>query len=206
MSFEVDVSRRLGERALKFNFQAGSGLTVLFGPSGSGKTSILNMVAGLLTPDRGRIAVTGSTLFDSAAKIDVAPDRRAIGYVFQDERLFPHMRVRNNLLYGLKLVPASRRWMAYDEAVEFLGIGHLADRWPGSLSGGEKQRVAVGRALLAGARVLLMDEPMASLDQPRREEIMQVIERVRDTLKLPILYVTHDRDEARRLGSQTIAL
>ncbi len=206
MSFEVEVERRLGDRNLAFRFTAGGGLTVLFGPSGSGKTSVLNMVAGLLRPDRGRIAVNGHLLFDGDANVDIEPDQRGVGYVFQEGRLFPHKRVRDNLLYGHRLASSQRRWMSYDEAVEFLGLGELVERWPTSLSGGEAQRVAVGRALLAGARVLLMDEPLASLDQPRREEIMTVIERVRDELGLPILYVTHDRAEAERLGTRIVDL
>lgn len=206
MSFEVEVTRQLGEVQLHRSFAAGDGLSVLFGPSGSGKTSVLNMIAGLLKPDIGRITVNGRALFDDAAKIDVPPNERGLGYVFQDARLFPHMKVLPNLLYGHKLVADHDRWMTIDEAVAFLGIGHLLDRWPRSLSGGEIRRIAIGRAMLAGARTLLMDEPLTSLDQARREEIMLVIERIRDELKLPILYVTHERAEAERLATQIIAM
>jgi molybdate transport system ATP-binding protein len=206
MSFDVDLSKRLGDRQLRRRFEVGGGLTVLFGPSGSGKSSILNMVAGLLRPDWGVIRVKGAMLFDSAAGIDLPPEKRGIGYVFQDARLFPHRRVRANLLYGHRLAPAERRWMSLEEAVGFLGIGHLLDRWPRSLSGGEAQRVAIGRALLAGAQALLMDEPLASVDQARREEILRVIERIRDELKVPILYVTHDRGEAERLANEMVVL
>jgi molybdate transport system ATP-binding protein len=159
-----------------------------------------------MTPDEGRIAVDGQMLFDSASGINLPPEQRRIGYVFQDARLFPHKRVRANLLYGHELVPADQRWMGLDEAVSFLGIGHLLDRWPSTLSGGEAQRVAIGRALLSGPRFLLMDEPLASLDAKRRDEIMTVIERIRDEMALPILYVSHDRSEVERLATTTVLL
>ena len=201
MAFEIAVSRRLGEHTISADLAAGHGLTALFGPSGAGKTSILNMVAGLLRPDAGRIAVGGTVLFDSAAGVDLPARQRRAGYVFQDGRLFPHRRVRENLLYGWKLARPEDRWMELDEATRFLGIDHLLNRWPRTLSGGEAQRVAIGRALLSGPRFLLMDEPLASLDRARREEIMQVIERLRDELKLPILYVSHDRAEVERLAT-----
>ena len=204
MSFDIDVERRLGERSIGVRFTAGAGLTALFGPSGAGKTSILGMVAGLLRPDRGHIRIGDRVLFGDG--IDLPPEARRIGYVFQDGRLFPHRRVRANLLYGHNLADPEDRWMALDEAVDFLGIGHLLDRWPHSLSGGEAQRVAIGRALLRAPQCLLMDEPLSSLDAARREDIMTVIERVRDTLKLPILYVSHDRAEVDRLATAVIAL
>ena len=202
MSFELDLMIERGDLRLSAAFQARLGLTALFGPSGAGKTSILNAVAGLLRPVRGRIAVDDTVLFDSSRSIDVPPERRACGYVFQDARLFPHRTVRENLLFGWRLAPAERRWMALDDAVAFLGIGHLLARMPRTLSGGEAQRVAIGRALLAGPRFLLMDEPLSSLDSARREEIMAVIERIRDELRLPILYVSHDRGEVDRLAGQ----
>lgn len=206
MSFEIDVSRRLGSTDVALSLSSEGGLVALFGPSGAGKTSILNMVAGLLKPDSGRIAVGGQRLFDSGNGIDLPPHRRRAGYVFQDGRLFPHQRVRSNLRYGERLAAPERRWIAYDEVVQFLGIAHLLDRWPRSLSGGEAQRVAIGRALLSAPRFLLMDEPLSSLDGPRREEIMQVIERVRDELRLPILYVSHDRAEVERLATRIVSL
>jgi molybdate transport system ATP-binding protein len=206
MSFEVRVERRLGERIIRADFAAPGGLTALFGPSGAGKTSVLNMVAGLLRPDAGRVAVGGEVLFDSKSGIDIAVRHRRAGYVFQDGRLFPHRRVRDNLLYGWNLAEPEARWMKLDQATDFLGIGHLLERWPRTLSGGEAQRVAIGRALLSAPRFLLMDEPLSSLDAARREEIMLVIERLRDELKLPILYVTHDRAEVERLASQVIDL
>jgi molybdate transport system ATP-binding protein len=204
MSFEVDVSRQLGDVRISARFEAGDGITALFGPSGAGKTTILNMVAGLIRPDEGRIAVNGHVLFDSAQGIDLPPERRRLGYVFQDGRLFPHRRVRGNLLYGYNLAPTEARWMILDDAAGFLGIGHLLDRWPRSLSGGEAQRVAIGRALLSGPRFLLMDEPLSSLDAARRDGIMTVIERIRSELKLPILYVSHDPAEIERLATTVI--
>jgi molybdate transport system ATP-binding protein len=204
MSFDVDVSRQLGDVRISARFEAGDGITALFGPSGAGKTTILNMVAGLIRPDEGRIAVNGHVLFDSAQGIDLPPERRRLGYVFQDGRLFPHRRVRGNLLYGYHLAPPDARWMSLDDAAGFLGIGHLLDRWPRSLSGGEAQRVAIGRALLSGPQFLLMDEPLSSLDAARRDGIMTVIERIRSELGLPILYVSHDPAEIERLATTVI--
>jgi molybdate transport system ATP-binding protein len=204
MSFDVDVTIRRGERLIQAAFQADAGLTALFGPSGAGKTSVLDALAGLVRPERGRLIVAGELLFDQASGIDLAPELRACGYVFQDSRLFPHRSVSQNLLYGWQLAPEARRWMEPADAIEFLGIGHLLDRRPRTLSGGEAQRVAIGRALLSGPRFLLMDEPLASLDAARREEIMRVIERVRDELRLPILYVSHDRREVERLADRVV--
>ena len=204
VAIDIDVSRRLGDRVIAARFTAGPGLTALFGASGAGKTSILNMVAGLLRPDRGHIRIGDRTLFDGAT--DLPPEARRVGYVFQDGRLFPHRRVRANLIYGLDLAPPANRWMTLDEAARFLGIDHLLGRWPQSLSGGEAQRVAIGRALLAGPEILLMDEPLSSLDAARRGDIMTVIERIRDELKLPILYVSHDRAEVDRLATQIVEI
>lgn len=204
MAIDIDVTKRLGDRTIASRFAAGPGLTALFGPSGAGKTSILNMVAGLLTPDRGHIRIGDRTLFDGAT--DLPPEARRVGYVFQDGRLFPHRRVRANLTYGHDLADPANRWMSLEEAVQFLGIGDLLGRWPQSLSGGEAQRVAIGRALLAGPEILLMDEPLSSLDTARRGDIMTVIERIRDELKLPILYVSHDRAEVDRLATSVVAI
>lgn len=206
MSFDIDISARLGSFDLAAQFSTGPGLTALFGTSGIGKTSILDMVAGIARPDRGHIVVADRVLFDSAAGIDVPPEARHAGYVFQDGRLFVHRRVRANLLYGWKRAAPTDRWIGFDEVVELLGIGHLLDRWPATLSGGEAQRVAIGRALLSGARFLLMDEPLASLDGPRKREIIEVIVRLRDELKLPILYVSHDEAEVAALATQRIDL
>lgn len=205
MSFEIAISIARGA-GIRAEFTAPTGLTALFGPSGAGKTSILDAVAGLVRPEKGRIAIGGEVLFDSAAGIDRKPEQRACGYVFQDNRLFPHRRVRDNLLYGWRLAPPERRWMTLDEAVDFLGIAPLLHRMPATLSGGEAQRVAIGRALLSGPRFLLMDEPLSSLDLARREEIMTVIERIRSELRLPILYVSHDRAEVERLADAIIEI
>jgi molybdate transport system ATP-binding protein len=206
MSFEIDVKRVLGDARIAFSVNSGEGVTALFGPSGAGKTSVLNMVAGLLRPDEGRIVVEDEVLFDSASGVDLPPEHRRAGYVFQDGRLFPHKCVRDNLLYGWRIADEARRWMTLEHAVDFLGISHLLDRWPRTLSGGEAQRVAIGRALLSGPRFLLMDEPLSSLDASRRDEILSVIERIRDELGLPILYVSHDRAEVARLASRIIEL
>lgn len=200
MSFEISVARRVGDREIGLTMSAGEGATVLVGRSGVGKTSVLNMVAGLLTPDRGRIIVGGEPLFDAAAGIDVPARRRRAGYVFQEPRLFPHRRVRANLLYGA--APGTD----IDATVAMLGIGALLDRWPRTLSGGEARRVAIGRALLSDPRFLLLDEPLSSLDRPRRDEVMRAIERIRDEARLPILMVTHDPDEAARLGTGVVEM
>ncbi|WP_287459158.1 ATP-binding cassette domain-containing protein [Sphingomonas sp.] len=202
MAIDIAVERRFGASVIGAQFTAEAGLTALFGPSGVGKTSLLNMVAGLLRPDRGHIRIGGRTLFDGAT--DLPPEARRVGYVFQDGRLFPHRRVKANLLYGWRLADPANRWMTLDEAADFLGIGHLLGRWPQSLSGGEAQRVAIGRALLAAPQILLMDEPLSSLDAARRGDIMTVIERIRDELKVPILYVSHDRAEVDRLATQIV--
>jgi molybdate transport system ATP-binding protein len=200
MSFEVDVRKTLGEAEIALCFESGPGLTALFGPSGSGKSSILNMIAGLLRPDAGRIIVGGETLFGGG--VDLPPDQRHCGYVFQDARLFPHLRVLANLRYGRR----GTSFIAFDEVVALLGLERLLSRWPATLSGGETQRVALGRALLSNPRFLLMDEPLASLDSARAGEIMGMIERVRDDLKLPILYVSHNRAEVDRLATQVVPI
>lgn len=206
MSFDISVSRRLGGRTIGAAFSTGDGLTALFGPSGAGKTSVLNMVAGLLRPDTGHVRVGGETLFDAAARIAVPSHRRRAGYVFQDARLFPHLTVRANLLYGHRLAAPADRWMMPEEAIAFLDLATLLDRRPATLSGGEARRVAIGRALLSDPRFLLMDEPLSSLDEARREEIVRVIERIRDELALPILYVTHESAEVRRLANHVVPI
>jgi len=201
MSFEVDVAKRLSEAEIAVSFASDAGVTALFGPSGSGKSSILNMIAGLLTPDRGTIAVGGQILFGEG--VNLPPEARHAGYVFQDGRLFPHLKVRANLLYG---AGQGETAVTLKEVVDLLGLGALLDRWPRTLSGGEAQRVAIGRALLSNPRFLLLDEPLASLDRARADEIMTMIERVRDALKLPILYVSHNRAEVDRLAGQVVAI
>jgi len=204
MSFDIDVRRRLGERDIAVRIATDARLVAVVGPSGAGKTSLLNMVAGLLRPDAGYVRVGGETLFEGG--VDVPPERRRIGYVFQDSRLFPHRRVRWNLLYGHRLIPLAQRWMTPEEAIDLLGIGQLLDRWPRTLSGGEAQRVAIGRALLSGPRALLLDEPLGALDPARRDGILTVIEQIRDTLALPMLYVSHDRSEVDRLAGHVVEM
>jgi len=200
----VDVRRQLGRFALAASFEARDArLTALFGRSGCGKSSILAAIAGLLRPDAGRIAVGDETLFDSSRGIDVPAERRRIGFVFQDDRLFPHLSVRDNLRYGLKRAGAEAR-IGFDDVVRLLGLAQLLDRRPVRLSGGEKQRVAIGRALLSQPRLLLMDEPLASLDAPRKQEILYYIERLRDELVLPIVYVSHEIEEIVRLADTMV--
>jgi molybdate transport system ATP-binding protein len=207
MTLDIDINHRQGTFALTANFSAGGGLTALLGRSGSGKTTLINVIAGLIRPDQGRVAIAGDVVFDSAQRIFVAPHKRRLGYVFQDARLFPHLSVRRNLIYG--------RWFAgldaadakaVDAIADLLGITHLLDRWPTRLSGGERQRVAIGRALLAEPRCLLMDEPLASLDDQRKQEILPYLERLRDERGIPILYVSHSVPEVARLATTIILL
>lgn len=204
MSFDIAIEVPRGDRTISVQIAPATGITALFGPSGVGKTTVLDAVAGLVRPASGHVRIAGATLFD--ASTNLPPEQRGCGYVFQDGRLFPHKSVRDNLLYGLRLAPPSRRFMDLAEATRFLGIADLLDRAPRTLSGGEAQRVAIGRALLSGPRALLMDEPLSSLDADRRDGIMRVIERIRDDLSLPILYVSHDRAEVDRLAAQVVEL
>jgi molybdate transport system ATP-binding protein len=197
---EVAVQARLGDFRLDATFQGAGGVTVLFGPSGAGKSGVLAAVAGALRPESGRIALGGEVLFDSAKAIDLPMERRRIGWVFQDARLFPHLTVEGNLRFGLKRAPPGP--IRFDEVVEVLGVGQLLHRRPRDLSGGERQRVGLGRALLSQPRLLLMDEPLASLDAPRRAEILPFLERVKTGFGVPILYVTHSLAEAVRLGDR----
>ena len=206
MSLSVDIRHRLGAFSLDAAFETGGRLTALFGPSGSGKTSLVNLIGGLLRPDEGRIVAGGRVLVDTGAGVFVPKHKRRIGYVFQDARLFPHMTVGQNLRYGRFFTPTPERYGDMDRVVDLLGIGHLLDRKPGSLSGGEKQRVAIGRALRARPRLILMDEPLASLDEHRKAEIMPYIERLRDETKLPIVYVSHSVAEVARLAIDMVVL
>lgn len=203
---DVDVRHRLGDFELEARFTASSGLTALFGRSGSGKTTLINILAGLERPRAGRIVVGDRVLFDSAAGIDLPPERRRLGYVFQEGRLFPHLSVRANLRYGARFAPAGDRHQSLDAVIWLLDLGPLLDRRPGTLSGGEKQRVAIGRALLASPRLLLMDEPLASLDAQRRGDILPYIESLRDDLGLPIVYVSHAVEEVVRLADTMVLL
>jgi molybdate transport system ATP-binding protein len=202
----IDVEKRLGEFSLKIKFETAPGVTALFGPSGAGKTTIVNMIAGLVTPDRGRIALDELVLFDSSARVNVPPHRRHIGYVFQEGRLFPHLSVRANLAYGRFM-----NGIAHDQAearhiIDLLDIGHLLARRPGNLSGGERQRVAMGRALMMRPRLLVLDEPLASLDRARKLEILPYLVRLRDDAKIPMIYVSHQAGEIVRLASQVVRI
>jgi molybdate transport system ATP-binding protein len=203
----VELKKRRGEFALEVAIStAGPGLIALYGPSGCGKSTIVNLIAGLLRPEEGLVRLGGVTLFDSARGIDVPAERRRIGYVFQDSRLFPHLDVRANLRYGERRSPAGEPQIPFDEAVELLGIGSLLARRPRQLSGGERQRVAIGRALLCRPRLLLLDEPLASLDLARREELLPYLERLRDRLSIPMIYVSHQFEEVLRLAAHVVLL
>ncbi|MGV6804089.1 MAG: molybdenum ABC transporter ATP-binding protein [Ruegeria sp.] len=206
MSLYVQISHSLPGIELDIRFDAPPGVTVLFGRSGSGKTTIVDAVAGLLRPQKGRVAVDDWVLFDVGQGVWLPPHRRRLGYIFQEGRLFPHLTVRQNLAYGRWFAPRDARREDPDHVVEMLGIGHLLDRRPARLSGGEKQRVAIGRALLASPRLILADEPLAALDEARKAEILPYFERLRDEVSVPILYVTHSAAEVARLATSVVAL
>lgn len=203
---EVAVEKQLGPFQLHVRFVAPSaGIIALYGPSGSGKTTVINAIAGLVTPDAGRIVIDGERLYSSDEGVDQPSRRRRVGYVFQEARLFPHFSVRGNLCYGLRRNPGDRV-LNLDTVVGLLGLERLLERRPGGLSGGEKQRVAIGRALLSGPRILLMDEPLASLDEERKAEILPFIERLHDELNIPIVYVSHDMEENVRLADTLVLI
>lgn len=203
---QVNVALKLGAFNLDVAFENGAGITALFGRSGSGKSMTINLIAGLARPDRGTIVLDGRTLVDTKASIFVPAYRRRVGLVFQDAQLFPHFTVMQNLLFGRWFAPRTARTVLFASLIETLGIGHLLKRKPARLSGGEKQRVAIGRALLASPEILLMDEPLASLDIERKLEILPLIESLRDDLHIPIVYVSHSIDEVARLASRVIVL
>jgi molybdate transport system ATP-binding protein len=202
----VAVTHRLGDFTLDAAFESEGGLTALFGRSGAGKTSLINAIAGLYRPDKGRIAIDDAVLADTTNGTFVPAHKRRIGYVFQEDRLFPHLNVRQNLLYGRWFAPKTASGGDFDHIVDLLGIGQLLTRRPANLSGGEKQRVAIGRALLACPRLLVMDEPLASLDEGRRAEIFPYIERLRDEMRVPIVYVSHSIAEVARLATTLVVL
>jgi molybdate transport system ATP-binding protein len=202
----VDVVKKLGEFSLEASFESEGRVTGLFGASGAGKTSLVNMIAGLTTPDRGTIAIDGEIVDDTAKGVHVSTWRRRIGYVFQDARLFPHLDVRQNLDYGRRMNGLPDDVEQKKRVTDLLDIGHLLDRRPGKLSGGERQRVALGRALLSRPRLLLLDEPLGSLDEGRKLEILPYLLRLRDEANVPMVYVSHDAAELRQLATQIVML
>jgi molybdate transport system ATP-binding protein len=203
---EVDVTHRLGAFTLDAQFAAEGRFIALFGHSGSGKTTLINVIAGLIRPERGRVSVDGTVLTDTARQIFLPPHRRKLGTVFQEGRLFPHLSVRQNLLYGAWFARAAERHESLSRVASLLGIEPLLSRYPNRLSGGEKQRVAIGRALLASPALLLMDEPLASLDEPRKQEIIPYLEKLRDEARIPIIYVSHSVAEVSRLADTLVIL
>ncbi len=204
---EADLQLSCGDFTLTARFTApGRGVTALFGASGAGKTLLLRCVAGLQPGVRGHLNITGECWQDSARGYFLAPHRRPVGYVFQEASLFPHLSVRGNLEYGLRRIPVGARSVLPDQAIELLGIGALLTRRPAHLSGGERQRVAIARALLTSPRLLLMDEPLAALDQASKAEILPYFERLHATLSIPVLYVTHAVDEVARLADYLLLL
>jgi molybdate transport system ATP-binding protein len=202
----VDIAKKLGEFALEASFTSEGRVTGLFGASGAGKTSLINIIAGLLKPDRGVVTLDGETLDDTAAGVHVAPHRRRIGYVFQDARLFPHLDVRQNLDYGRRMNGLAEDPAQRQRVVDLLDIGALLKRRPGQLSGGERQRLAFGRALLSKPRLLLLDEPLGALDEGRKLEILPYLARLRDEAGIPMVYVSHDAAELRQLATQIVML
>lgn len=202
----VQLHKRRDAFNLELEFTTESGVTALFGRSGCGKSTAINLIAGLLQPDAGLIQLGDEILVDTRKRIFVPAEQRHVGYVFQDARLFPHYSVRGNLDYGLSRARQRPQRIHFDAVVELLGLSHLLERRPQQLSGGEKQRVALGRALLAQPRLLLLDEPLASLDLIRRAEVLPYLERVRDQLKIPMIYVSHQFEEVLQLATQVVLM
>jgi molybdate transport system ATP-binding protein len=203
---EADVTHRLGSFTLDVRFAAEGRVIALFGHSGSGKTTLINIIAGLIRPDRGRVSINGTILTDTSRNIFLPPHRRKLGTVFQEGRLFPHLSVRQNLLYGAWFTRSAQRQQSLSRVASLLGIEALLNRYPNRLSGGEKQRAAIGRALLASPALLLMDEPLASLDEPRKQEIIPYLEKLRDEARIPIIYVSHSVAEISRLADTLVIL
>jgi molybdate transport system ATP-binding protein len=203
---EVEIRHRVGDFLLDASFRATASVVALFGRSGSGKTTLVNALAGISHPDHGRIVVDDVVLFDRERGINIPPERRRVGYVFQDGLLFPHLSVRKNLYYGYRLVAPPERYVDPARVIELLGLEALLERAPSQLSGGEKQRVAIARALLASPRLLLMDEPLASLDAQRKDEILHYVARLRDEIKIPIVYVSHAVEEVVTLADVVVLL
>lgn len=203
---DVDVSCTLGAFQLSAQFQSAGRVTSLFGRSGSGKSTLVNIIAGLIQPDRGRVSADNVLLFDHESGIDLPARKRRVGYVFQEGSLLPHLSVRKNLNFGLFFTKVNERYIEFDQIVDLLDLNRLLDRRPGMLSGGERKRVAIGRALLASPRLLLMDEPLAQLDSARKSEILFYIEKLRDELHIPIVYVSHSLEEVARLADTIVIM
>lgn len=206
MTLEVEAKTRLGTFSLDAGFATEGGVTAIFGRSGSGKTTLINVIAGLVRPEHGRVVLDGEVLLDTGRGTDMPACRRRIGYVFQDGRLFPHLTVRQNLLYGRWFAAEEPGRESFDTIVDMLALGPLLKRGTAKLSGGEKQRVAIGRALLASPRLLLMDEPLSSLDHQRKLEVVPFLERLRDQAKVPIIYVSHSVPEVSRLATTVVLM
>ena len=206
MKLEIAIRHRLGELQLDASFKSDARVVALFGPSGAGKTSITNIIAGLVKPQFARIVIGDVVISDTERGVFLSPQQRRIGLVFQDTRLFPHLSVAQNLNYGSWFSKAPLSMAERDKLIVLLGLESLLTRWPSQLSGGEKQRVAIGRAVLSNPRLLIMDEPLASLDGPRKNEILSYLESLRDALDLPIIYVTHSRDEITRIAGDVAVL
>lgn len=203
---DIDIALSLGQFQLEAKYQTDQQVLGLFGASGSGKTSILHSVAGIVTPQKGRIHIQEQCFFDASQKINQSVQQRRVGLVFQDAQLFPHFSVKKNLLFGFQRISASQRHFQLDQVVELLKLEHLLERMPIKLSGGEKQRVALGRALLYSPNILLLDEPLSALDAAHKQEIIPFFQQIRDQTDIPMLYVSHDIDEIKQLTDEVWCL
>lgn len=204
MTLQIAIKKQQGDFTLDLDLTAGDGVTALFGRSGAGKSTVIKAVAGLVTPDSGHIQLGDQVLFDNASHTNQPVHKRRIGLVFQDARLFPHLSVLRNLLYGARFSDGSVKRADAVAMAELLGLDGLLSRKPSGLSGGEAQRVAIGRALLSKPKLLMMDEPLAGLDQARKADVLALIEKVRDVVGVPILYVSHAREEVLRLDRKSV--
>jgi len=210
-NLSVRISKSMaGDRSGAFELRAAvvvpAGITILFGASGAGKTTLLNCIAGVTRPDSGDIEINGQSVYDSAKDVSIPPQQRGVGYVFQDLALFPHLNVEKNIAYGLSKISTSERESRVGAILQSFGIAHLRSRKPGEISGGEKQRVAIARALALNPRILLLDEPMAALDRPTKSRIMEDLRAWNDERRIPILYVTHNREEVFALGASVLVM
>jgi molybdate transport system ATP-binding protein len=203
---EIAASLRFGAFSLDARIAAHGRTLAICGASGAGKTTLLMIVAGLLRPNAGRVAINGTVFLNTADGVDLPPRRRRIGYVFQEARLFPHLSVAQNLRYGERFTSPALRIVEFDAVISLLGLEPLLERRPDKLSGGEKQRVAIGRALLVSPKLLLLDEPLAALDDARRMDILSYIEKMRDAFAIPIVFVSHRVSEIERLASDIAVL